>query len=168
MHRAILADSRKTGGAHHLLARLVGEWEGTTRTYLEPGVLAEISQTYGTIRPLLDGRFVLHEYRTSMDGEVQQGFALYGCNLGTGLFESAWVDSYHMGSAIMTSLGERMPDGFFVLGSYPDYSGGPDWGWRTEIELVEDDDDNLRIRAYNITPQGAEALAVETEYRRLH
>jgi len=40
---------------------------------------------------------------------------------------------------------------FFVLGSYPDPSGGPDWGWRTEVELV--DREHLLITAYNVNPK---------------
>jgi formylmethanofuran dehydrogenase subunit A len=45
----------------------------------------------------------------------------------------------------------RTENGFSVLGSYPDPTGGPDWGWRTVVELL--DKDHLVITAYNIIPR---------------
>jgi len=38
------------------------------------------------------------------------------------------------------------------------------WGWSTEIELVNDDE--VKITAYNISPEGSESKATETVYTR--
>jgi len=35
---------------------------------------------------------------------------------------------------------------------------GPDWGWRTVIEIP--DDDSFRMVMYNVSPEGKEELAV--------
>ena len=150
---------------HTQLAALVGRWEGSTRVWFEPGKLADESPARGAIRAILGGRFVIHEYEGAIGDERLEGVAIYGYNLNSGNYECAWVDSFHMGNAIMFSVGEGTAPRFSVLGHYPDPSGGPDWGWRTEIELV--DPDHLVITAYNIPPGRDEAKGVETRYRRV-
>jgi hypothetical protein len=154
-----------SSGPHAMLNRLAGEWAGTCRTWFEPGVLADETSVSGSIRPVLEGRFALHEYAGTLDGQAYQGLALYGYELPAGRYVAAWVDSFHNGTAIMFSQ-TRAADGgsFSVMGSYGDPGGGPDWGWRTTIELSQPD--RLVITHYNITPQGEEAKAVEMDYQR--
>ncbi|MFA6467302.1 MAG: DUF1579 domain-containing protein [Bacteroidota bacterium] len=151
-------------GPHHFLAQLVGTWEGTTKTFFEPGILADESPWIGTLRPILGGMFILHEYHGSLQGNPLNGTALYGYAVGLHQFQSAWVDSFHNGTVIMYSQGSNHDDRFNVLGSYHVPDGSPPWGWRTEIFKPESD--QLIIRMYNITPDGEESLAVETTYFR--
>jgi len=154
--------SRAPGGAHHLLSGMAGAWSGRARTWFEPGVLADASPFEGTARTVLGGRFLHLEYRSRLQGDALEGIMVLGCDLGAAEWTMSWVDTFHDGTATMVSRGPADPaaaGAFEVLGSYRDPSGGPDWGWRTRIEVPTPD--RLEIRHWNLPPGGEAALAVE-------
>jgi hypothetical protein len=150
-------------GAHANLAKLKGHWKGTTKTWFEPGVLADESPMSGTIRPILGGRFMLYEYSGTLSDRPFEGAAMIGYDLATQTFQSAWVDSFHMSTAIMLSEGVSS-ESFKATGSYFTGQDTPRWFWRSEIEII--DDGHIVLSAYNISPDGDEALATETHYFR--
>jgi len=113
----------------------------------------------------LEGRFAIYLYQGSIEGEPQHGMFTFGYNTTLEQYEASWVDSFHNNTGIMFCTGYAIENGFQVLGSYPDPTGGPDWGWRTEVELL--DHDHLTITAYNIHPEYGEAKATEAKLTRV-
>jgi hypothetical protein len=148
----------------HLVDVLPGQWNGPMRTWFEPGVLAAEVPNRGSIRLLPGTHTLVYEYESSLGDRPFQGLALFSYNLLTGKMEAAWSDSFHMSSSLMISQGEVVEGGFSVLGSYPGPEGSPPWGWRTVLHLV--DRSHVTLTAYNISPEGQEAKALETMYTR--
>lgn len=156
---------QSSGSPHHFLAQLAGGWAGTSRRWGELEDLMGEAPMIGTIQLVLEGRFALFLYQSAVEGESQHGMFTFGYNTLTDQYEASWVDSWHNNTAIMFSVGIPTENGFSVLGSYPDPTGGPDWGWRTVVELL--DHDHLLITGYNVSPEGGEARATEARLTRV-
>ena len=156
----------KANGVHNQLSKLAGDWEGTTKVWFEPDKIADESPVKGKMRMILDGRFILLEYSGSFGGKTLEGMMIIGYHLALEQYQAAWIDSYHNGTAIMFSEGKRNDPAFSVLGSYAYVTPEMEqhWGWRTEIKSVNEDE--LIITAFNISPEGEEAKATETLYRK--
>jgi hypothetical protein len=151
-------------GPHALLARMTGRWAGRGRVWLEdPGAPYCDEPVTGTVDAIHGGRWIRHEYATRIDDAEQTGTALVGFDLSAGVWQAAWVDSWHTSGTIMRFEGPHNGDDeLSVLGSYA-AGDGPRWGWRTTFAPGRD---RLLVRHFNIEPEGAEALAVEFDYTR--
>jgi hypothetical protein len=159
-------ESSKSDGAHAQLSRLTGNWEGITTVWFEPGEPVDQSLVSGRMYPIMDGRFIMHEYKGSFAGKPLEGIAIIGYHLETGKYQMTWVDSFHTGTAIMFSESIRHAERLNVLGSYEYVTPEVDqkWGWRTEIEVVNDE---IVLTAYNVSSDGSEARATQTVYKRI-
>jgi hypothetical protein len=152
MSRSKISISRESG-PHLRLMSLVGNWDGRTRTWLEKDVLADESPTTSKIIGLLNKRFIRYEYRGIINGKTHEGLMVWGFDLDNNKCVCTWIDSFHMGTGIMFAEGVETRNGFAVTGSYNNSDWPAPWGWRT---------DQFILRAFNISPEGEEAKAIET------
>lgn len=151
-------------GPHRGFAMMIGEWQGLARTWFEPNTLSDESLWSGQISPVLEGRFLLHEYQGSIQGEPLRGMMIIGYSLEKEQYETTWIDQFHMGTAILYSEGQSVENGFSVRGNWFETYSKQFWGWRTQFS--QSSASELLIQMYNITPSGEEALGVEVHYHR--
>jgi hypothetical protein len=162
----MMGDDAIGAGLPAVMERMVGQWAGTSRLWMEPGQLSDEAQFKGEIAPILGGRFLRFSYSGPVFKDPTEGLAVIGYNAADDQVEMCWLDSWHNGQAQMFCLGHLEPTGFSVLGYFPERSSGTLWGWRTRFELTGSD--RLTVTAIIITPQGEEAKAVESAYDRIH
>lgn len=146
--------------AHQKLARMVGTWSGTTRTWFDPPSPPEESEIEATVDSLLGGRWIRIEARGTAAGKPHAGQMILGFHRDEQSYEMSWIDSFHTGTAIMLFTGPAVPDDrpVAVTGSYR--AGDERWGWRTEFAWKPSAE--LWIQAWNISPDGHEERAIET------
>jgi hypothetical protein len=140
-----------------LFGLLAGEWSGTYRLWLEPGVIRTEGPSSLTARCQLEARFVVLDYDWTDGDEPESGSMLVG-HADDDVWQVAWIDTWHCGNSIMFCTGTNAID---VAGTY----GPPDepWRWRTTIDVSPHE---LVITAWNITPSGESAKATEAAYTR--
>lgn len=144
---------------------LIGDWTGANLlrlSWLTPSDYHSSSRL--SVAPVAKGKFLSFTYTWSHEEVSQEGLILLGYDDKQEVATAAWVDSWHMSSKTMSCQGEIDERGAIVLrGSY-EAPPGPDWGWR--IVITPNSGKELQIIMYNCSPEGAEELAVQADYKR--
>lgn len=152
---------------HHRLAEMAGEWEGRARTWFDPAAPPDESPWRVSIEPLVGGAFLQQSHEGHIRGQAFTGQILYGYDSYRQKITAVWVDSFHMGDALMLSEGEvpEAPELVNVVGTYLDRGSGQTWRWRTIVR--QPDLSHLHLLAFNISPDGQEDRAIDVALRRV-
>jgi len=87
-------------GEHHAhMAKMVGSWKAHSKFVMAPGAPPEESDGTMTARAVLDGRFFLSEYSSTMMGQPFNGIGMDGYDNYKKKHVSIWADS--MGTMVL-------------------------------------------------------------------
>lgn len=152
-------------GVNDDFARFAGNWRGTNNLYF-PSADGPPTQSESNLNVSLKAnrQFVAFEYTWVHEGRPQEGIILLGGDKKSDAVQTVWTDSWHSSHTFMLSDGKANSDGSVTVKGFYKVEGHPDWGWRTDIVPLGE---KLRIAMYNVSPDGDEELAVETEYSRV-
>jgi len=146
-------------------AKFTGDWKGTNNLYLSwlPDPLKPSDGTMN-VSMKAKGQFVQFDYTWAYEDEPQEGLIVLGCDTKTDAVQAVWTDSWHSRHTFMVSDGKVDENGAVSVKGYYKVPDHPDWGWRTDIIPAGD---SIKIVMYNVSPEGEEELAVDTEYIRI-
>jgi len=109
----------------------------------------------------MNGQFLSIEYTWSFEDQPQEGLLIIGCDPKSDAVQAVWTDSWHSKDVLMLCNGTRDKDGrISVFGQYA-VPEQPDGGGRTEITHTPG---GFRYAMYNVSPDGVEEIAVETDF----
>ena len=98
------------GKMHERLAKDIGTWDCETTMWMAPNTEPMKSKSTATYTPLMDGRFVMCEFKGDMPGMgPYHGQGIYGYDNVAGEFVCSWFDNYS--TAIMDGVGKLSSDG---------------------------------------------------------
>ena len=150
---------------HENFKNLIGEWVGKNHlytTWIEENPV-QVSESIAKVDLAGNAKFLKIQYDWIYENENQEGLLLIGSEKDSDAVKAFWIDSWHMGDRFMSCDGNVTGDSILMKGFY-EVPNHPDWGWRTDI--IFSDKNSFKIIMYNVTPDGSEDLAVETQYKR--
>ena len=150
------------GEPHAFLAKMVGEWEITTKMWQAPGTDPEESKGTAKMKMIMDGRYILEKLEGSFQDQPFQGMGITGYDNMKGKFVSVWLDS--MGTGIMTSEGTCDGDACTYFGEAPDVVTGK----YKRVKMIgrHPSDDEMIFEMYDKGPGGEEFMSFRIRYRR--
>lgn len=143
------------------LAALVGDWKGTNRLNLS-WMPDPIKESASTATVSLRVGCIEIAYTWEYEGKPQEGL-IFLCD-GSASAKAFWTDTWHSANVLMTCTGDVAANGRVNVKGHYKVEGHPDWGWRTEIVPSGD---TFKYLMFNVSPEGVEEWAAETEFTRL-
>ncbi len=101
------------GPNHKRLEPLVGKYKVDSKFWMKPGGEPEVATGTANFRWTLGDRYLVQDYQSKFMGQPFEGQGMFAYNNVGEQYESTWADS--MGSEIMKSEGQVMPDGKIVF-----------------------------------------------------
>lgn len=101
------------GPQHAHLAKFVGDWNLTTKMWMDPSAEPQTNVATATMKQIMDGRFLVEKVSGNFEfgGEVApfEGMAIMGFDNHKQEFFSLWLDNFSTG--VMQEWGSLQPDG---------------------------------------------------------
>lgn len=153
---------RELGAPHERLHELTGTWRGTSTTFHGPPETVDVVLTRHLV---LDGRFVLEQYRGEFAGMPFEGLALVGYDNFKDEWTSVWADNF--GTGLYVFSGEAGDDLDRVTMQTP-MEVNPVTRIESAMKAVttRTGDDREQFVMYDVYPDGTERKTMEMDLRK--
>jgi len=152
------------GPQHEQLKKMVGEWNCTVKTMMDPSQPPTETKSTAVITSLMDGRYFQEQATGEMMGKPFQGMSITGYDNIMKKYVSTWIDN--AGTGIMTSEGTADATGNVI--TWTGWSSDPMTGKKVKYRMVTRilDDNKHVFEMFGAGPGGKEAKMMEITYDR--
>lgn len=158
----VLAKAAAPGEHHRFLAALAGDWEFTSRVWMDPSQPPMKSTGSSKKTMILGGRYLQEEVAGELMGSAFNGRGLTAYDNVAGEFISTWIDS--MATSITVARGQRQDDTVTLHGKLLDPMSQQTMKVRQITHVV--DADHHVFQYFVTAPGDAEFKSMEIEYER--
>lgn len=152
------------GSNHKLLATLNGQWNFTTKMWMEPGAAPESSTGTAAYTPLMDGRYIQGEYKGTFNGMPFQGLGLTGYDNVAQHFTATWADNMSTSIMLMTGTYDPATKTFTYKGDMDDVMKP---GTKVKVrQIVKVLGDDSHVMEWYESRGGKELKTMEITYTR--
>jgi hypothetical protein len=148
-----------TNENHAYLESFVGEWNVTSKGWMQPGAPPETSENYSKAEMILGGRFIKMEFKGTMFGQPFEGLQIVGYDNMKKKYITFWIDSsstaFFLTEGVRDAAGKTMTE----TGVWPDPMTGGTMKVRGVTKLVGPDE--FTYEMYMIGPDGKEFKSLE-------
>ncbi len=153
------------GPMHEHLNAFVGEWKAATKFWMEPGGTPEEGEGHSTSTWVLDGRWVMDDYKGEFGGMPFRGMAMTGYDPFKKKYISTWCDS--MSTTMMVSEGTYDEANKVFTYTSKNFDPWMQMETTTKIVISVQSDDKHTMEMYTVMPDGAEFKGLEIVYTRV-
>ena len=152
------------GAEHKAMANLVGTWETTMKSYMDPSGTPTEQKGMSTFTSVMDGRYIMEKAEGEFMGQPFHGMGTFGYDNGTKKYVSTWVDN--MGTGIMTGTGTSSDGGKTINMTTRGYDAmsGKEQEYRSVMHIMSAD--QYHFEMYGPGPDGKEMKMMEITYNR--
>jgi hypothetical protein len=156
------------GAQHEKMMKMVGEWEGTMKAWMVPGMPPTESIMKNKALSVMGGRYMETHITGDFDMGGQklpfEGKGTYAYNNIRKAYEATWIDN--MGTGIMMGVGEESKDGKSIVWNFKffDPMSGKE-SWMREVDTMMDDNTH-KLEMYGPGPDGKEFKMMEIVSKR--
>ena len=160
---ALMTESMTPTAAHQEIAQGVGSWDVETKMYMSPGAAPEISAATAESRMVLEGRYLLQNFRGLAMGMPFEGMLILGYDNLSKEYFSIWMDTWSTWPALARGVEDEKGkvNQVGVMRDVMTPGGRP---FRHVTWCPNPDEQQARM--YDTLPDGTEWLVMEMVYRR--
>ncbi len=150
------------GPEHQQMAKMVGKWKVTTKTWSAPGKPGDASERAAEYRTLYGGRYLEETMTGKMDGMDIEGRGIEGYDNVTKEYFGTWIDN--MSTSFMFTRGKCKADKCTFRGKMTDPVAGKEVPVNTT--MTRKDDNTYVWEMTQPGPDGKQFKSMEMTYTR--